>query len=280
LGNRVKLAMEHVGIGGLARPGFLRRQFLPPTSLPQVVFDLLFGAVAPVLCFVFDPIVFKSWEFGDALFPKYQAFVYLVSGIEILLLILLIACRIQLAPTSRVIGGMLMSGAIFSGLIGLLLLPFSILGLALGIGVFGFIPFLTALVYLRNAKSALRLARALDSKGTPWEKDYTSVSVYGGWLSATIMGCVLVLGPPAALNFAASMFVSQAMNAVLGADERQADLAIEEIRYLQFFARPELDKLVVAYAQTTEPTRKEELKRRFSKLTGNDIEQRLKILND
>jgi hypothetical protein len=281
LGDAVRLEMEHDGIGGgPGRAGFLRRQFLPPTSRPQVIFDLLFGAVAPVLCFVFDPIVFKSREFGDALFPKYQAFVYLVSGLEILLLIVLISFGKGLQSTSRIVGGMLMSGAIFSGLIGVVLLPFSFLGLFLGIGVFGFIPFLTALVYLRNAKSALHLARALDSKGTPWEKEYTSVSVYGGWLSATIMGSVLVLGPPAALNFAASMFVSQAMNAVLGADERQADLAIDEIRYLQFFAPPELDKLVVAYAQTTEPTRKEELKRRFSKLTGNDIEQRLRILND
>lgn len=273
--------MEHAGISsGLGRPGFLRRQFQPPTSRPQVIFDLLFGVVAPVLCFVFDPIVFKSWQFGPALFPRYQAFVYLVSGIEILFLIIWIACGEGLQLTSRVVGGMLMSGAIFSGLIGLVLLPFSILGLAFGLGLFGFIPFLTGLVYLRNAKGALKLARALDAKGTAWERDYTRVGVYGGWLSATIMGCVLALGPPAALNFVASMFVSQAMNAVLGADERQADLAIDEIKYLQFFARPEVDKLVVAYAETTEPLRKEELKRRFLKLTGNDIEQRLRIMND
>ena len=278
----MKLEMEHDGIGGggLGRPGFLRRQFLPPTSPPQVVFDFLFGVVAPVLCFVFDPIVFKSWEFGPALFPQYQAFVYLVSGIEILLLIVLIACGKRLPLRSRIVGGMLMAGAIFSGLIGLVLLPFSIFGLVLGIGVFGFIPFLTALVYLRNAKSALLSARAWDSKGTSWECDYTSVSVYGGWLSATIIGCVLAVGPPAALNVAASMFVSQAMNAVLGADERQADLAIDEIKYLRFFAQPELDKLVLAYGQTNELARKEELKQRFFKLTGNDIEQRLRILND
>lgn len=266
--------------GGLGRSGFLRRQFLPATSRPQIIFDLLFGAVAPVLCFVFDPIVFKSWESGNALFPKYQSFVYLVSGIEMLLLIVLISFGKRLQSTSRIVGGMLMSGAIFSGLIGLVLLPFSFLGLFLGIGVFGFIPFLTALVYLRNAKKALRFARVLDSKGTSWERDYTRVSVYGGWLSATIMGCVFALGPPAALSYAASMFVSQAMNAVLGADQRQADLAIDEIKYLQFFARPELDTLVVAYEQTSEEARREELKRRFLRLTGNDIEQRRRILND
>jgi hypothetical protein len=281
LGDALRLEMEHEGIGGgLARSGFLRRQFLPPTSRPQVIFDLLFGAVAPILCFVFDPIAFKSWEVGDALFPKYQAFVYLVSGIEILLLILQISFGKQLQSTSRIVGGMLMSGAIFAGLIGLVLLPFSFLGLFLGIGVFGFTPFLTALVYLRNARSAFRLARALDAKGTSWERNYTHVSVYGGWLSATIIGCVLALGPPAALSYAASMFVTQAMNAVLGADQRQADLAIDELKYLKFFARPELDSLVVAYEQTNEQARREELKRRFLRLTGDDIEKRRRILND
>jgi hypothetical protein len=76
------------------------------------------------------------------------------------------------------------------------------------------------------------------------------------------------------------MFVTQAMNAVLGADQRQADLAIDELKYLKFFARPELDSLVVAYEQTNEQARREELKRRFLRLTGDDIEKRRRILND
>lgn len=76
------------------------------------------------------------------------------------------------------------------------------------------------------------------------------------------------------------MFVSQAMEAVLSADEQQADLAIDEIRYLQFFAQPQVDRLVFAYSATREPSRKEELKRRYLKLTGHDIEQKLGFIND
>jgi membrane protease YdiL (CAAX protease family) len=41
------------------------------------------------------------------------------------------------------------------------LLPFSAIGLlAFGLGLLGFIPFVTALVYLRNARQAWRQARA------------------------------------------------------------------------------------------------------------------------
>jgi len=262
-------------------PGFLRRQFSPPTSYAQKVFDVLFGVVAPILCFVFDPIVFRSAYFGPALFPDYQAFAYLVSGIEIFVLIIWLLLSGHL-PAPRLAGGVLMAGALFSGVIGMALLPFSLLGLSMGIGIFGFIPFLTALVYLRNAKSAFQLATKSSTLalGPGQPHQLITIGITRSAWAATIVGFVLALGPPAGLNFAASMFVSQAMNAVISADERQADLAIDEIQYLQFFARPQVDKLVVAYAQAKEASRKKELKRRYWKLTGTDIEERLRILAD
>lgn len=261
-------------------PTFVRRQFLPPRTRAQTVFDVLFGIIAPILCFVFDPIVFRSSDFGSPLFPNYQGFVYLVSGIEILLLTFWLVCGRHLQPATRIAGGILMSGAIFSGLIGLVLLPFSLLGLSVGIGALGFIPFLTALVYLRNAKSSFQLARPSNLPGLSTQERELTTLDRTGWVGATLIGFVLALGPPAALSITASMFVSQAMGAVISADTQQADLAIDEIQYLQFFARPEVDKLVVAYEQASEPSRKQELKRRYLKLTGNDIEERQRILDD
>ena len=174
-----------------------------------------------------------------------------------------------------------MAGALFSLVIGVIILPFTLMGLMFGIGIFGFIPFLTFAVYLRRAKSAFQLP-AKPSPGPPGLAQPRAVtsSGAGAWIGATIVGCVLVLGPPAGLNFVASMFVSQAMNAVLSVDERKAELAINEIRYLQFLASPQLDKLVLAYEQENEKSRKEQLKQRYLKLTGTDIEQRLRILAD
>ncbi len=272
----------------IAGGGFLSRQFLPPVTRAQNVFDVLFGIVAPILCFVFDPGVLRpegfGLAFGPALFADYAAFVYIASALEILLLAVWLFWGRHLRTATHLTGGMLMTGAILSGLIGLVLLPFTLMGLFFIIGVFGFVPFLTALVYLRNARSAFQLAaKPLDSDPHASFGPSHQARGLGGFrnsLVATIVGGVLALGPPAALSVAASMFVSQAMDAVLSADERKADLAIDEIRYLQFFAQPELDRLVSAYGATSEPSRKEELKRRYLKLTGNDIEQRLRIVND
>ncbi len=262
--------------------GFFRRQFSPPTTRAQTVFDVLFGVVAPVVCFVFDPIVFRSGEFDTALFPGYQAFAYLVSGIEILFLTIWLIWGRNFQPATLMAGGILMAGAVFSGLIGMLLLPFTLMGLMLGIGVFGFIPFLTSLVYLRNAKSAFQspVKAATLSGALAVKQAATSLAPFRSWVGATIVGCLLVLGPPGALSFGASVFVSQAMDAVISADDQKADLAIDEIKYLQFLAPTQFDKLVFAYEQTREQAHKEQLKRRYLKLTGNDIEARLRILAD
>jgi hypothetical protein len=263
------------------QPGFFRRQFSAPTTYAQTLFDALFGIVAPVLCFVFDPIVFRSSEFGSALLVDYQAFAYLVSGVEILFLIIWMVWGRNARQATRLAGGILMAGAVFSGLIGILILPFTLMGLMLGIGVLGFIPFLTALVYLRNAKSAFQLAGkpAIVPEASKPQRELKSLGA-GARIGATLIGCLIVLGPPAALSFAASMFVSQAMEAVLSGDEQKADLAIDEITYLQFLAPPEFDKLISAYQQAEEPARKEQLKRRYLKLTGNDIDQRRRIFAD
>ncbi len=247
------------------RGGFWRRQLLPPTTRKQKVFDVLLGVVAPILCFVFDPIVFKG-SFDDGLFPGYQSYAYMVSGVEIFLLLIWLVYGRELQPRTRLAGGMLVAGALFSGLLGLIILPFTIFGLFLGIGIFGFIPFLTGLVYLRNGRSAFQLAH--------------NHFADRAWIGPIVAGVVIVLGAPAGLNLIASRFVSESMNAVLYANRQSADMAVDQIKYLRFFARPEVDRLVSAYATEIEPSRKAELKRRYLRLTGGDIEERLRVLAD
>lgn len=259
--------IQDLGISTSSRAeetGFWRRQFRPPRTRAQRVFDVLFGIIAPVLCFAFDPIVLKRGEFGGALFPQFRSFVYLVSGIEILLLITWMALGRELRPNTRLIGGTLIAGALFSGLIGLALLPLTLIGLLVVIGIFGFIPFLTALVYLRNGRNAL-------------EQSYSGGSV---WVRSVVAGCILALAPAAGLSLVAGTFVSDSMNAVIYANAATADTAIEQIKYLQFLAAPETDQLVVAYAAENDPERKKELGRRYLKLTGQDIEERQRILAD
>jgi hypothetical protein len=262
--------MTRLGLSGesqaVVTTGFWRRQFMPSTSRAQIIFDVVFGVVAPVLCFAFDPIVFKSTGFGGALIPEYQAYAYMVSGIEILLMLIWMVCGRQLQPRTRLLGGLLIAGAVFSWLIGVLLLPFTLIGLFLIIGIFGFTPFLTGLVYWRNGRSAFQLAQ--------------NHFVDSSWIGPVAAGWVLALGVPAGVNFIASQFVSQSMNAVLYANPQSADMAVDQIKYLRFFAQPEVDRLVSAYAVESEHSRKEELKRRYLRLTGEDIDARLRILAD
>ena len=65
------------------RPRFWKRQFLGPATTPQIIFDVVFGIVGPVLCFVFDPVVFRGDFLSEPLYADYQLFAYLVSSIEI-----------------------------------------------------------------------------------------------------------------------------------------------------------------------------------------------------
>jgi hypothetical protein len=276
----VTLGIDESGATGSdIEHGFWRRQFRPTTTRAQVVFDVVFGIVAPVLCFIFDPIVFKG-EFDEGLFPQFQSFAYMVSAIEILLLIVWLTCGRLLHPRTRLVGGALAAGALFSGLIGIAILPFTLLGLFLGIGIFGFVPFLTGLVYLRNARSAFQTANDDVAKGP--ETFAAGPNWSGGhrWIGSTVVGCALALGLPTGLNFVAASFVTTAMNAVVNADAQRADLAMEEIRYLHFLAVPNFDELVSAYAAERDLSHKEELKRRYVKLTGRDIDERLRIMLD
>lgn len=258
-----------IDFGGQSRsaktPGFWRRQFMPTTTGAQRTFDVIFGLIAPVLCFTFDPIVFRD-GLDRALFPEYQPYAYMVSGLEILLLVVWMVWGRKLQPHTRMIGGMLISGALFSIVLGVIILPFSLLGLFLGIGIFGFIPFLTGLVYLRNGRSALQLSQ--------------THRVARPWIGSVVISCVVVLGAPAGLTFIASHFVSQSMNAVIYSGPQTADMAIDQIKYLRFFARPQVDRLVSAYLLENEQSRKDELKRRYLKLTGEDIDEKLRILAD
>ena len=236
---------------------FWKRQFAPVRTQPQIIFDVMFGIVAPVLCLGFDPIVFRSW-FSEALFPDYQTFAYLFSGLEILLLSFWLVTGACFPIWNRMIGGMFLAGAAFCATAGVVLAPFSLIGLVFGIGVFGFTPFLTALVYLRNGLRALRTGdgEALNLKPT----------------AAAISGIVLVSGLPLLLSLQIHAVVSRATNEILEGDSAHAIFAAHRLVPLRFFAGPELDQIVTAYVTESDDKRKLLLKTCYREITGDDIE--------
>jgi hypothetical protein len=60
---------------------FWSRQFQTEATYKQKRFDIIFGVVLPVMCFFFDPVVFKWWLPGGngALLGTYKPFAYILS---------------------------------------------------------------------------------------------------------------------------------------------------------------------------------------------------------
>ncbi len=223
--------------------------------------------VLPILCFVADPGVLKGGIFGPPLLGDYQFLVYAVSAIEIALLLAWLLLRRHLTPFSAPIGGALLAGGIFSTVIGVLLLPFSLLGLIYVIGIAGFTPLLTGFVYLRNGVRALRAQ--------------LRNSVFGLRLAIAAVAAVIVIGLPFLLNLQLSQAISTSVATFVNGDSVQSAVAGERLRSLSpFISAQNLDTLVTAYTQETNAGKKEQIKQIYRELTGADIEQRLAILND
>jgi hypothetical protein len=245
------------------RPGFWSRQFRGPVTTNQMVFDLVFGIVAPVLCFVFDPVVFRGTLLGRPLFAKYQVFVYLVSGLEIFVLATWLLFGARLSFGKEYLSGALLAGAVFCFAIGCLLMPFSLMGLMLGIGILGFTPFVTAIVYLRNASRARQ----------------NSALVGGSYVAAVLLGCVLALGAPGLLSVTIHDLAARSVDDIIHGDYQQTAAATHRLRRLRYLDGAELDRIVDTYSREADPARKQSLGDSYHAITGEDIEARIRSLD-
>jgi hypothetical protein len=148
-----------------APQGFWRRQFGEQATPKQRRFDVAFGFVLPALCFVFDPLVFREW-FSDEpgfLLGRWQFYAYTVSALEMVALAAWLSGAGGRGRPPAALGGVLLAGGVFSLVVGVLILPFSLVGiLFFFVGVLGFTPLLTAVVYLRNGWRAANPGRSGD----------------------------------------------------------------------------------------------------------------------
>ncbi|HKS26700.1 MAG TPA: hypothetical protein VJS44_02720 [Pyrinomonadaceae bacterium] len=258
--------------GGVKEEGrwvrFWRRQFQPEATRGQTVFDVVFGIVLPILCFIFDPAIFRGNFFGGhALFERIQLPVYAMALIEISALTVWLCAGKRLAHRSAALGGMLYAGALISLLIGIALLPLSLIGiLLLGLGLLGFTPFFTALVFFRNGRRAFHLG----SETVGGERK----------LAAMALGLLFVLGLPAAVHVKVSGIAEESIEKILKGDETEAQAAAEQLRFISYFAGTETDKIVWAYHNEQNQVRRDRLARLYFRITGKDIEQRLTFLLD
>lgn len=246
--------------------GFWQRQFRQAPTRPQLVFDLIFGVVGPILCFVFDPVVFQGGILGRPLFPDYQAFVYLLSGMEIVVLCLWLVLGAGSELANAMIGGALMVGGVFCFAIGLLLLPFSVMGLMVAIGILGFTPFMAALVYLRNGWRALR---------SPAKQPSVFTRATGG-----ACGLLLVAGIPLALSMQIRSAVLKSVDYIIRADPVHAPQAAQQLAVLKYFASSDIERIPQAYLSERDESRKQLMRSYYREITGEDLEDRIRILQD
>ena len=169
---------------------FWRRQFGGQVTRAQRRFDIAFGFVMPVLCFVLDPIVFHKWLSYKPgfLLGRWQFYAYTISALEMVALAAWLSKASGGGRPPALLGGMLIGGGVFSLVVGVLILPFSLVGLIyFFVGALGFTPLLTAVVYLRNGWRAANPGRSGDDMS---------------WRDAVefALGLVFALGAPVVLR--------------------------------------------------------------------------------
>jgi len=228
---------------------------------------MILGVILPVLVLILDPVVFQGGLIGERpLLGKYQIFAYLISGSEMAILLVWLTLRRHVNRLSSVIGGALIGGGIFSVFVGILILPYSLIGLIFLVGAAGFIPFLTGFVYVRSGIRALR-------------SQATNATFQYRYLLATA-ATVVVIAVPGAVGFQYSTLVSANVHNLVYGDAQQVAIAASRLSWLPLVPEVERNKIVSAYAVERNIERKNILSQYYKELTGEDIESRLRIIND
>jgi hypothetical protein len=219
--------------------------------------SIFWGVLAPIGCLALQPWL-SSLQLGDdfgysflacGYFNEYWVFGYGFLGLEMLALLLRLALGRRLGVWNGVLAGVLCIGALFAFLQGLVLLPFSILGLfVLLIGLLGFVPFATGLAFLLHAEGAMLDARR----------------VAGRWRVArlALVGAVLVIGVPLAVQWP----VATAMEAALKRTANGDSTAIEAFECWTPLALKH--RMLQEWRRETNSDRKECLNQAYEKLTG------------
>jgi hypothetical protein len=249
------------------RQGFWARQFGTHRTKGQDTFDVIFGLVLPIACFLVDPIVFKSASvFGPPLLEDYQLIAYVVSAVE-MGTFLVWRTFPKLARTfAPAFAGIFLAGAFFSTVVGLAILPFTLLGLLMIIGLPGLTPFVSAFVYLRNSVRAMKL-QAKDS---------------GLALRVVVaaLGAMLFVGLPIRASVQVDRAMSVSVNTLVSGSAVEAEEAAHQLKRFRFVSTKHRNQMAEAYARESDPVKKDIIKRVYQDIVGDDLELRWPMLVD
>ena len=196
------------------KPGFWKRQSMGEPKPWQRIFDTVFGGIVPIVLLIIDPIVFRgdpSCVGPGVILPHLGVFAYLAIGSGVVLLLGWLAVYRDLARWSGLLAGLFQAGFVFALVLGLVMLPLSVPGLIVVIGALGFLPFLTAFVYRRNAIRAQRMAK---ETYPAWSKRKLA--------AVMVAGAALVLMIPLLAQWQTSQIIRQTTAMLIVSTDPQA----------------------------------------------------------
>jgi len=244
-----------------AKKSFSERHFSGEITRGQIWFDVIFGIVVPILCLVFDPIIFTDY------LDHLQIFAYLAIGIGIITLIIWMAMKPSAEIVTTVFSGILFTGAAFATLLGIVMLPLTILGLFIVLGILGFTPFFSAFVYLRNGIHAYHNIQMEMSKRLI--------------IGLMILGGILAVGIPWAIYRGTNKVVSQSIQTIIHSEnDKEINAAVSKLEFVFWCSTACYDDLVWAYHNEEDEAKAAFLARAYHSITGEDIPSRLNRLLD
>jgi hypothetical protein len=231
--------------------------------------SIAFGIVGPLICFGLKPIILDDWVQrevpGLGFIGSYWIFCHAFVGLQVVTLAFWLWRGDRLGSMTGVVTGVFLSGAVFAGGLGLVMFPFSLMGIAVnGIGLLGLVPLFTSITYFAHARRANRQARVM----------------LGGMRSTAfaLLGGVLVFGIPVALQSQVSHYARQVVERALEVAARGDLSNATTLERFGLYANP--DRLVEAYRAEGDADRRKHLASAYMKLTGSDIEARIRQLDD
>ena len=227
------------------------------------------GIVIPAVMLRFDPFVLGGQD-GDSLVGSLSAGVYVLMFLSMTAFLGRLILGRGAPRLSWLLGGARFAGSLVSGLLGTVMLPLSVLGIRVyGLGLLGFYPFVSAILYFRTARSALWETRGF---GEPASPNSPARRVRLAW---ALGGFAMVLTIPAVLWFAANRELDRLTAAAhAGMNFSKVDWQVE--RYLTWAG--DSDRILRQFREAQPGQEQRDLDLLYRQLSGRDAQTRLEQL--
>lgn len=237
----------------------------------QLTFDVLVGVFLPIICLAADRVLIGRYT-DFSIFQQFKAFGY--TGIAISVVSLIIWIRYK--RPKKMLAGWLSASAVFSMLISV---PFTLLSIIFFFlmlsmipnpspaGSFVFLigsllclpPLLTALVYGRNARRALK---AINTDKLQWKN------------TAVALGFILCFAIPALIQ----VVTRQATEKIIKGNANKIAVATQLLKHSRYVIT--VDELVREYESISDETRRSVIAAAYQEITGGNILVRLREIKE